>query len=254
MSRTQIVLSLIQKLADITNQSLDHYGFGKMSELIPEDEISQRYLDDLHRNIKRKIEYNILFCRPSCHYLDIISQYVGYENFAQFSIAFERNIPFILKSCVGNWWSYVRDSSGQFLFVAPVKIFLKKSTQQVFMEMKGGENTFSGDLEFKGGCMFGYLKSGSDKRIGLVFKLGIIEKIHLLKGVFSGISSSGIPIAGRELLIREDSLPYENMVWSKTSITESNYDKRVHNYFMNINENCIKISDTNFFDLNDLNF
>ncbi len=246
------VKALIEQLAEVTDQSLDYYGFGRMCEAIPQDKISQKYLDDLYRNMRNKLHSGITLVRPSRHHLDIIASYLGFKNFEQFSISCQKKVPEILKACLGTWWSYVRANSGDFILRAPVKIYMDEQTQNIHMILHGNENKFQGSIELKGTCLFAYIKSGADKQFVITLKLGVSKNISVLKGVFCGISSSGIPIAGREVFIKETSNSFNGMKWQRFTIDDNRLDPAIRHYFSEHATNCLKISEPSFFDMNDL--
>jgi hypothetical protein len=202
MLKTDHVLRLIELLSERTGHPLDFYGFRQMSERMDtKADISPRYLDDLYRSMTKKSVKGIKTNRVSRFHLDSVASYMGFKNFQEFSNSINISLSPIVLSCTGNWWSYVRANSDKYIFRAPVRIFLDKSRQSIRLELKGKERMFSGKIEEKGSCISGFLESGTDKRIGLVFKLGNSQQIELLQGVFCGISSSGDPIAGREILV-----------------------------------------------------
>lgn len=252
MIKTLHVLYLIEQLAEKTGQALDYFGFGKMSEAIDDDIITQRYLDDLYRNMRIKFKNEKLFTRPSTLYLDAISKHLGYACFAQFSNSIDRPVSDVLQACFGSWWSYVRANTGNYLYKAPVRIYLDEKKQKVRIEMKGQERLFFGEIEEKGGCFSGFLESGTDKRIGLVFKLGSSLKVNVIQGTFCGISTMHEPIAGREVLVREKNAEYSKMIWSNHAMDDEIIDSRIRQYFSEYNDNCIKVRDVTGFELDDL--
>jgi hypothetical protein len=253
MIKTRHVLQLVEALAKSTGQSKDRHGFTKMSEKIDEEVyVSPRYLDDLYRNAKKKRDAGIEDTRVSGPHVDAIAQHLKFENFHQFTVSCEQKISPVLKSCIGNWWSYVRANSGDYVLKAPVKIYMDPILQDIRMELKGKERVFSGPIEEKAGCLSGFIESEKEKRIGLVFKLGSSQEIELLQGVFCGASSSGDPIAGREILVRAHDISYDEMAWSKHPLYEDELHEKIRKYFMDPGKNCIKIKEVSGFDFNDL--
>jgi hypothetical protein len=252
LMKTSHILRLLEELAERHAQSLDRYGFRVMSEAIDDkSDISARYLDDLYRNMRKKGQDGKLYARPSGHLLDIIAKHLGFVSFKKFSDFHEKPVSNVLLACTGNWWSYVRSGSTKDILKAPVKIFSDSSRQSMRLELRGSERIFSGKIEERGGCLSGFLESGTNKRIGLVFKLGETLRIELLQGVFCGTSSSGNPIAGKEILVRESRLEYEKMLWSRHAFNDTRIDKNIRDYFSDTRD-CISIKEVKGFEVKDL--
>lgn len=247
------LLELLAKKADA--ESLDLRGFNMMSDKMMEEginEISARYLYDLYRDIQKKEATNDIAGGRRTHMLDIIAKTLGYRNFRDFESAYDKPVSDVMMACVGNWWSYVRANNKNDILKAPVKIFYTNAMDGMQMELKGHERTFKGRLKERGNCFSGFIESGSDKRIALIFKLGASNDIDLLQGVFCGLSSGGDPIAGREILVREENLGYDKMEWSRHNHNDENIDARIRKYFSSYEKNCIKVMSIAGFDLSDL--
>ena len=188
-------------------------------------------------------------------YLEIIAGYLGYKSYAHFLELQHYKFPDELENCKGVWCSYVRCNSGDAdVLVAPVHIYHK--TKQMFIEMKGASRRFKGELKMEGKCLFCLLESGEDKNIHLVLRIGLAKKPNVLQGVFSGISSGGDPIAGREVLIRNDSafekLKHRKMKISDLLISGNEEEKLIGEYFSAKQQNIIKGAPASTFELNDL--
>jgi hypothetical protein len=252
MANTRDVLSLLIELGEKTGQPHDHAGFGRMAELIDSDNISQRYLYDLYKKVNDLHTNGIETTRVRQLYLDDIAKYLGYTGFLQFSVHTHKKISDGLQNCAGNWWSFVRADTGEKLYKAPVRIFRDAENNTMRMELKGRERVFFGEIIEKAGCLFIYLVSGAEKQLGLVFKIGVTKTINLLQGTFSGMSSAGYPIAGREVLIRETFFDYQSMEWSEVDIQCNELDQRLKAFFSEIKENCIAVKNITGFELNNL--
>ncbi len=254
--KTKHILNILKLLAEREHQSLDRHGFGKMSEAIckpyPAEVISQRYLYDLYRKSLKKIKLGVESSSPRNYQIDMIAKHLGYPSYLQFESYQETKVSPILKACTGNWWSYVRANAGEFLFKAPVRILLDESTNQVKMEMRTKGRVFKGLVHEDIGCLTSYLDSGNGKKLAVVFKLGNTPVFELLQGVFSGISSAGDPISGREILVRETELTFEDMHWKQLPLADETTEPRIRNYFSVYGQNCIKIREVSSFTLSDL--
>jgi hypothetical protein len=251
--RIEYILKLIDILSERTAQSKDFYGFRKMSEIIDDEhvDVSPRYLDELYRKVSKKHHEGVTTCRASSPHLDAISHAMGYLNFQQFCNSCDYPISSVLEACTGNWWSYFRAPAGNYIFRSPVRIFRDQLRQTMRMDLKGRERVFSGKIDERSGCLSGFLESGTDKRIGLVFKLGRSRHMELIQGVFCGISM-GDPVAGREICIRETGMEYEEMSWSSHLLDDKTIDYRIRDFFSEYEMNCIKIKDISGFEIEDL--
>lgn len=261
--KTEHLLKLLELLARKEGQSLDHYGFGKMSDALckfyveetglslDNEIITQRYLYDLYRKSVKKMKKGELNSSPRIVFVDTISKYLDYPSYQHFEASQTKNISKELESCIGNWWSYVRANSGEYIFKAPVRI-AQDSGNSITIELRSSERVFSGIIEEVGGCLTSTLISDQKKALSIILKLGNSTHIKLLKGVFSGISSGGDPIAGREVFLREENLPFKKMVWEKLAINSEEIDSRISGYFQSYEKNCIKVSGVSSFDWDDL--
>jgi hypothetical protein len=200
----------------------------------------------------QRADRDVLKLRPT--QLNNIAEALGYKNYAHFvSVSNPMSNP-IIKSALGNWYSYVRCNSGQpFVLRAPVRIFEER--REVLMEMKGRNRNFHGRVGAVGECLRCGLKS-ENKIISLVLKAGIAEQPRVLQGVFSGLSTAGDPIAGKEILIRQDA-EYEDLrnerIPINELITSSQSESRlVGSYFYSKEGNIIKGGRASTFGLDDL--
>lgn len=250
------IVALLESLAQKADgQSLDLRGFNVMSDKMMEagtEEISARYLYDLYRKMQKKEATDEVAAGRRTHMLDIIAKYLDFDRFSHFESAYDKPISNVVMACVGNWWSYVRANNNSDILKAPVKIFYANAMDGMQMELRGQERKFNGRLKEKGNCFSGFIESDTDKRIGLVFRLGATNNINLLQGVFCGLSNSGDPIAGREILVREKEMKYEKMEWSRHKHNDEKIDARIRKYFWGYERNCIKVMSINGFNLDDL--
>ncbi len=107
----------------------------------------------------------------------------------------------------GEWIAVVRSHNGEELYLSEIEIN-KIATQanEYEVEMRG-RNTFVGTATYRGTSL--QMVFDNDKKILLLsFYVSLTENPMVLQGTFSGISSKGFPIAGRELLVRPALLPH----------------------------------------------
>lgn len=242
MFKTIHVKALIEALAKKTGQPLEHSGYGHMSEMIDgKIQISQKYLGDVYREVNRKLENNVTKTKNSRVQMDAIAKYLGYKNFDHFAQTQDFNLSPVMNACLGNWWSYALSNNGQYIYQAPVSIYVNESPVELIMELKGSERLFKGSLSDDGTCLSGFLDSSKGKKIGLVFRLCNSVQIEMLQGVFCGMSSAGEPIAGKELLVRETELNFKEMKWSKHRLNDQSVHENIRNYFKHKESNVMKI-------------
>lgn len=240
MAKTHHIRLLFQALSQKTGAALDWAGFQIMSDVLDDSVqmVSRRYLNDTYKDILSMIDRGISDSRHRVIHLNVIAQYLGYDHFDDFSRSCESELDPIVASVCGNWWSYVKSSDGSSILKAPVKIYRDSVSGALKMNLEGKERQFRGTIEEKGNCLTGFLDSGTGKRIGLVFKLGESLHIDLLQGVFCGVSTTGHPIAGREILIREKS--GVEMKWEKLKTNDQGLHPSVQSYFKRFDDNiCV---------------
>jgi hypothetical protein len=246
------ILKLLELLSEKTGEPLDAFGYKMISQAIDEPEIiSPRYIEDLYRRVKREEKNGAEYTEASALKTRIMAKHLGFKDFIDLSRSLEQDLSPTLAACAGNWWSYVRANAGSSIYRAPVRMFEDKTRKLMRMDMKGKEREFSGRIEEKAGCISGFLESGTDKRLGLVFKIGDTRHIDVLQGVFCGMSTAGYPIAGRELLVREKSMEFEAMKWSTIDLNGL-IEEKIRAYLSDFQQNCIVISPVKGFGLDDL--
>ncbi|HEY1045236.1 MAG TPA: hypothetical protein VGF79_02280 [Bacteroidia bacterium] len=242
MFKTIHVKALIEALAQKTGQPMDHAGFGQMSESIDgKINISQKYLGDVYREVNKKIANGTFNTRNSRPHLNAIAQFLDYKHFDHFSATQDFNLSPVMHACLGNWWSYALSNNGQYIYQAPVKIYMSESPVDLLMELKGSERSFKGSLREDGTCLSGFLDSSKGKKLGLVFRLSNSLKIELLQGVFCGMSSAGEPIAGKELLVREKELTFREMKWAKLKPNDESLHENIRRHFSIKESSVIKV-------------
>lgn len=249
---TYSVLNLITALSEKLEESTDRAGFEKMSRELDEEKVSGRYLADVHKQVQEALDKKKMTIGIRRYKLDHIALFLGFRNFQRFENEYARPPDPVLTACIGNWWSMVRANSGAYILKAPVSIYRSDDGRQVNMKLRGRQHLFTGTIVFRAGCLFCTLDSEQAKKLFIVFKAGTVKNTLLMQGVFTGISSAGDPIAGRELLVREGKLSFEEMSWQKLTTDDAQTDTRICSYFKEYEGNCIKISGASSFDLTDL--
>jgi hypothetical protein len=106
----------------------------------------------------------------------------------------------------GEWVGIVRSHNGEELYLSEIEINkVANQANDYEVEMRG-KNSFVGTATYRGTCL--QMMFDNDKKVLLLsFYISLTENPMVLQGTFSGISSKGFPIAGRELLVRPSLLP-----------------------------------------------
>jgi len=192
--------------------------------------INQKYLyENMQLQANKAHERGEEEIKLSKSYLNQIVKYLGYRSIEDYELQklTKRSINPILETCVGDWYSYVRTNSGApTILRAPISIY--ESTEHsgaLMMRMKGGtgKRDYLGKIRLTEGFNTVHCSLESyrqEKIFHFVLRLGMEHHPKYLKGVFSGISSFGDPIAGKEILIRQK-IAYEDMEAKSISVEEA---------------------------------
>lgn len=222
---------LLHRLSEKTGESLDHYGLGQIS-LKMDGSISQRYLyDSLVRPVENAPKNGTEELNLVPDKIDKIAKFLGFSNFNSFL----KPIDPILKTCKGEYYSYLRRSTEKgMVFRSPVNII--EENGRIWLTMIGPIRGFKGELRLINDCLVCLLQDKTeDKEFHHVYQLGKREQPGVLLGVFSGMTTSGSPIGGRSLLIKQSDA-FEQLEVNEMSITDMTIskeitDRRVAEYF-----------------------
>ena len=260
-----LIEKALKKSAEKGQLTYDRFGLEKLrdkiNEELPDDfkQLGKRYLYDTVflaiQNGKKKESRKVSLNR-SC--LDSIVYYLGYKDIDHYRQA---QVPMISKEIFpieGNWYSVVRCNSGlPQLLLSPVRIMANNNNVPT-IELRGPHRHYSGNINWAGGCINSLLTSNDNiKSIHLCFKIGLSKKPKIILGVFSGISSGGDPIAGKEILMKseEEFSAMQNYIIPLSDEPSAKYSwipKPIFKYFEDYNKCYFKIGHASTFDLNDL--
>lgn len=251
---------LVEQAAAKAGLSAEYADFHKLSELInemPGPEISARYLyENLYKRSQNALEKGEAEVGVRPAFADKVAVYLGYRDYRHFVAMQNPPADALLAQCVGAWYSYVRAHSGlPHLLRAPVRIWQEGSGFR--MALHGPHRRFEGTIDRRGACLFAHLLCEPDKELHLVFKIGMAQSPAVLKGVFSGVSTSGDPIAGREILVRQADAALESLSNQLFDFGDPNWDSaaldpRILGYFREFQGSYLKISHASTFTLDDL--
>lgn len=206
-----ILQALLLKAANKTGVDLIHKHFTEISERMQRDfpdreAVSARFLYEyLYLKIIKAIqeEEEFLEIRKE-EYINLLARFVGYASYQDAWLALKQPISRVLQSCEGDWYFYVRESTGRnYVLRSPIKIW--EENHEMRIGLNGKFRWFEGILTYKSGGLFAVLSDeDNEKELHLVFKAGIYRDAEVLRGVFSGFSSEGIPVAGKAFLVRQE--------------------------------------------------
>lgn len=253
------VLELLKLVADKAKVGkLDYPSCIKIVERVNDEmkgRIGEKYLYRLHLSATKAAEAKTGITpkpRESC--INILAEYAGYKGYEDFLAVRAEELE-ELYSYIGNWYSYVRSVSGEEeVQISPVRIYSENG--KMWIELKGPEKVFKGELYMKADCLVCLLRADKGKEIHLVFKAGVSMKPSVLQGVFSGISTAGDPIAGREVLVRQDEdfsrLQSKRLSISRLKASDDPGEKSIGEYFEEYLRNNLKAGQSSTFGISDL--
>ncbi len=245
---------LLDLLSDKTRQPLDLRGFLEISDQI--DGISQKYLyENLYREKEKAKKIGQITINLQPAKLDIVTKFLGYRNYRNFTEQVDKPLSKILLELVGVYYSYVRRSDGDgVLFRSPVNI--TEMDGKVWLQLKGPRWNYRGIVELENGCLFILLRADNGKIIHHVYKIGTREKPAVLQGIFSGVSTAFDPIGGRAILIRVDDefskLANVELKVVDLKKSKSVTDRKLAEYFSSYEANNLSINKIVTFSIDDL--
>lgn len=249
--KTSEVLALFQLLSQKAGQPNDYKGLEIISYEIG-NLVSHRYLYDklYEANKGNKEEVTILDSK-----LQTLLDYLGFINYNDFKIFLKNPIHDVVKSCEGTWINYVRqNSSNGYVLASPVNISV--IGQKMSLLLKGPSFDYSGFIELNNGCLFCHFNNENGKQFHHVYKIGNRKFPDVLQGVFSGISTSNEPIAGRTLLVKTegvfDEIKNEKFTIKELLISEEESNQAIGTYLESFTDNNIAINRVISYGIEDL--
>ena len=254
---------LLQEIAEFTKLELNGKTKKKVHAILNKeyDELSGQELpfdgEYLYRSLfieagKREETHTL---RLKEKQINALVRTLGYEDYDNFEQHKHSQITEALSNCEGYWYSYVRCNSGkEFILRSPIEI--KAQRKRMLMTLHGPQRKFMGELVADGSNLFCLLRSDKVKRLYMIFKTGLSIKPRVLQGVFCGLSTSGAPIAGREVIIKQDgnlsTLTCERVPISEWENSASEEEREIAFYFRDIHKSILKAGTPNSFNLDDL--
>ncbi len=254
-----IANTLLELAVKQGNRNGDRFGIIELSTLVNEKlptayrPLGQRYLyDTLYLNIQqaKKNKRSTIAVDRSC--MDSLAFYVGFQSLEDFIQHENPQLPQTASSILGNWYSIVRCNSGlPDLLLSPVRIYLGEN-KVAQMQLKGPHRSYQGKIKWIGSSISCFLESDDKaKALHLSFMLGVAKAPRVLIGVFSGVSTSGFPIAGKELLLRKEET-FEELHNRRIPIKEGSLPASILAYFEKYDSCYFKVREVSTFDFRDL--
>lgn len=258
--QVKTILKMMQALSELTNFKLTNASLRKMHihlsnkyKDLPfrEDYLFKQVLNAA-RNKVEKGQTTINLNETNIEFLIGILEYNNLEDFEQ---RYGKPKHHSLGACAGAWYSYVRCNSGN-PDVLRSPVYISENGKEVSIELHGPVRKFTGVLSWEAGCIYSILESSGGKKLQLVMRASEINKPDMLQGVFAGVSAAAEPIAGRELLVRQD-VPFDGLTNAKIPIHEQlesqDIDmRRIGNYFSDAASTILKAGPSVNFKIADL--
>lgn len=247
------LLRLFELMANKVNVSLDHHGFTVIADEFDHHQgISKKFLYEKHRELQEKLSGHVRIqegkLRPLLNFLS----FDKYESFLQY---LKSPIDDKLLSCTGPWMSYVRQNSDNgIIYASPVRIY--EDQGKMMFALTGAHQQYKGELTFRNQVLFTLFEAQNGKQFHHVYKLGNRHSPNVLQGVFSGAQTSGEPIAGRVVLIRQQG-EFEDLEVKKLYVkdlvsAEEEHLKRLGKYFSTFEKNNLRIERVESYEVDDL--
>lgn len=246
------------------NKTWDRFGIIELSALVNDKlpsaayrPIGNRYLyDTLYLSIQQalKTDRNSISVDRAC--MDSLAFYIGFQSLDEFIQHESPQLPQSASSILGNWYSVVRCNSGRpDLLLSPVQISMEEN-QTAYLQLKGPHRMYKGKVKWIGSSISCHLESTDKAKVlHLSFLLGVAKSPKVLTGVFSGVSTGGFPIAGRELLLRTE-VPFPELKNLRIPLQgkspQVEIPKQILHYFADYSHCYFKVKEVSTFDFLDL--
>lgn len=246
---------LLEALKAKTKEDFSFKGFMAMAEQI-DGGIEGKYLyENLYRKSEKAKRLGLDEIGLSQIKLDALMKFLGYPSFREFCEGVDNPIPAILKSCLGNYYSYVRrNASDTVILRSPARML--EIEGKVKWELKGPALGYNGEVRLDNGCLFILMRAGNGKEFHHVYKIGKRSRPEVLQGTFSGVSTGFDPIGGRVVLVRQevdwDFLKHAELRTDDLKHSGEILEQNLLRYFSSYNKNNLAIDKVMTFTIEDL--
>lgn len=152
-------------------------------------------------------------------YLDPLLEFCGFKNLTEIEVEVNGSLTkkTMMRNFDGFWYSYVRKNSKGKTALLAAPVWMNNSTENgINITLKpplrnNQTYCYSGFLNLNNVCLTGTLKSVGSKEISKIIKIGNGKPSNVLQGVFITINANNDPIAGREVLVRNNEITYEEL-------------------------------------------
>jgi len=184
--------------------------------------------------------------------IDVVAKYLGFKGFIDFQTTLKVHPQLLAHT--GVCYSYLRKNVSEgCVLQSPVKI--EREGNKVMLTLRGPDRTFYGNLELERDCLF-CLLSAEGKSFYHIYKVGVIKTPEVIQGVFSGVTSGGIPIAGRCVLVKQnqkfESLTNKALLVSELKESDDLLHQKLASYFEHQHVNNLMAGKAVGFDIHDL--
>lgn len=256
---------ILRKAIEKSGKTYDRFGLSELPAIINSElpsqykKVGDRYLyDTVYLSIEKALKSKQEHIRLNRSCLDSIVNYIGFKNIEEFRFSQIAAIRDEMVPLEGAWYSIVRSSSGlPYILLSPVQIRISDNHKAI-LKLKGPHRIYQGEIKWIGGSISTLITSeDKTKNLHLAFKVGVSKYPKVLMGVFSGVSTAGEPIAGKEILYKSK-VPFEAMENAKIRIEPTTMRKEtiipnsIINYLTDFDNCYFKITGTGTFDLEDL--
>ncbi len=246
---------LLEELQTKTKEDLSFKGFQAMALQI-DGNIDGKYLyENLHRKNEQAKKEGMEMIGLSQVKLEILSKFLEYKTFRQFCEWVDNPIPEILRSCLGNYYCYVRrNSSDSVILRSPVRMM--ELDHKVWFELRGPAMRYHGEVRLDNGSLFVLMRAEIGKEFHHVYKIGKRARPDVLQGIFSGVSTGFEPIGGRVVLIRQEQewelLEHAELRSEALVQSEKELDQNLIRYFNSYDKNNLAINKVMAYTIDDL--
>ncbi len=262
---TDIVELALQQATQKAGSTYDRFGLTQLPSAINSKlssayrAIGERYVyDTIFLTIEKAKRNKDQYVRLDQSCLDSVAYYIGFKSIEEFRLSQSPNILEAMLPIEGNWYSCVRASSGRpHILLSPVQIRVSEN-KRATMELRGPHRTYQGPIKCIAGSISSLIVSDDGtKELHLVFKVGVARYPEVLVGLFSGVSSAGEPIAGKEVLFKSDEL-FDEMKNAKIPIQTVAGEpapiipRSIITYLADFEKSYFKVTDPSTFDVDDL--
>lgn len=188
-------------------------------------------------------------------HIELILKNLGFETFQSFKDFVDSPLSEQIRSLAGAYYLYVRRNTKEgALLCSPMLLF--ENNNQMMLTLHGSQTRYSGQVSCAHGLVSMNIQSEEGKFFHHIYQIGKVIRPHLLQGVFSGVTSTFEPIAGRAVL-RHVEEKFENLSPAALDVEKlisegTRPEELLGAYFRHYPENNLRLKRSTSFDWSDL--